>query len=1797
MYKKVIALFLTVLTVISFAPFQVLAENDGADIVSQDDYSVTATNSIGEVVNDVINESQSSDNTDPNTHICDINVESGTADVSLICDRDCTVMISIIDDDTKKEVAHGAKFAPAGSKSLEVNLNTETIPDSYVIEADVLDTDSDPIGSTYVDTENTEWYQEFQDLTTEDFDSDLVLNLDYHNDNNFMVLNESVVSLDDSIQCDKTSDDDDENQVYNFYCDKEDFAGIKKGSTICYNKSNVEEMVLGKVEKIKYQSNYIEVTTSKATVEDCFQIIKIHYDSEEYAAENQELPSDIKKAPKKSGVNTTLNFFKKDFLDTKYFKISLSGSLKIGIDVDFSLTKKYIKASLSLTPRLTLSAEASVTWLDKEKLLQWSSVPTGIIGLSVDYKLYFYAKGKVKGSFNPTIQKTFKWSYSNKEGFKDLSTAFAFTGDFKVEASFEFGLKPYVSLAVVHVLNLGYTNSFGISISASQTWQVWNTGTEKHSCNICIDGDINFVWSQSARIEIFAVIWSWHKEIPFPFSAKVKLGDFYWSIDHGEIGFGECPHKAYKITVKVIDQATGKTISGAKVNGKATSNGAYTDWFENEQHTLDVKASGYVTKKYNIGVDSATTFTVKLQKAIPGVTPAVDYETDGSYSSYRRRASANRNGYSTYVAPLTFTEPAEGVVLSTRLAGQRRSDVAWVQRELKNLGYSITADGYYGNATASVVKQFQADYSLPITGTVNANVVAVIKKPIKRVTAPTNLKLTTPEIISAGEIATITWDSVANASAYDVRVYNASGVEVDNEIDTKSTVASFVLYAPDSYTVKIIAKNERFISPEATLGTTIKVRSKLNVLFKNWDGTVLSKQFIEYGQAATTPASPERFGYTFNKWDTEYSKVTDNLVVTALYTKNQYKVTFLDTDGSVLSSEKCYFEEAATAPTEDKISIPTGCKLIGWDKDFSCIIEDTIVKPVVQYANDDLPIIIEDNYAVTKDGNYGYDVSLTVRNYDKARTNGRIVVALKTADGRFVTSTESSAFTLKKSNFSTNTIARESFDIFIPCSEEVAYVNVFVVAAYDVLIPISKVKTIPTNAGQSSSVVQSQGVDRTISGSLDSSLAGKQAILFIYKHGDAADYTNEYIGQTEIAENGDYRFDYKLREEPSISTGDYTVVLGVEGAKNTIYLDKIEAPKPVYTVTIKDFDGKVLSTQQVQQGQSAVLPEENPERAGYTFAGWDYTNSSIYEDLTITAIYVPKQYTVVFIDWTNRRFDMETYRYGERLIAPDLSTLDDYNTLGWEGVAEGTVVTQNMVITAKYEKKTYIVKFYDYENNVIDEQVIEYGEEAEIPVLTDDESHVFYEWDSEELKSITQSLEIHPRFRYVEDTAIPTASIDSGIYTDCQELVLTDEVDGAIIYYSLNGGEFTQYSSPIQLDTTTEISYYATSLGKNNSETISSYYIINKDVDNSKWLIPYAVYDGEAFIGTFLVKNGTNISDMGFDFTKQGYIFDGLKFEDGRETTAITLPNEGISSDYVVDVVAHYTPIQYNVTFLDEKGEVIDTQIVNYLEDAIPPESVAVPEGYIFIGWNSDDYYCVTDNTVVQAVMENEKTYASLKLSRDQFTMMEGFEYTLSVQTNGINGEEIFWESSDESLAQVDANGRVTALADGVVVITASIPSRKLRSSCYITITPNATMSVKLIENASFSMIDHTIIGISPSDNTVESVLSQIESERIKFFDDAVELSNTDTVSTGTTIKLYNSENEVIDEVTLVVVGDVDGDGRTSIADASHIVRSLIGKESMEGIFLMAADVNADGDVNNKDASLIMRFNVNKETL
>ncbi|NLZ27586.1 MAG: hypothetical protein GX887_01300, partial [Firmicutes bacterium] len=118
-----------------------------------------------------------------------------------------------------------------------------------------------------------------------------------------------------------------------------------------------------------------------------------------------------------------------------------------------------------------------------------------------------------------------------------------------------------------------------------------------------------------------------------------------------------------------------------------------------------------------------------------------------------------------------------------------------------------------------------------------------------------------------------------------------------------------------------------------------------------------------------------------------------------------------------------------------------------------------------------------------------------------------------------------------------------------------------------------------------------------------------------------------------------------------------------------------------YTVTFLDHDGTVLKTETVRQGGSATAPVV-PGREGYNFAGWDKSFTYVTNDLTVTATYSIKTYTVAFVDHDGTVLKEEEVDHGGNATAPAAPEREGYTFTGWD--KSFTNVTNDLTVTATY---------------------------------------------------------------------------------------------------------------------------------------------------------------------------------------------------------------------------------------------------------------------------------------------------------------------------------------------------------------------------------------------------------------------------------------------------------------------------------------------------------------------------------
>ena len=142
---------------------------------------------------------------------------------------------------------------------------------------------------------------------------------------------------------------------------------------------------------------------------------------------------------------------------------------------------------------------------------------------------------------------------------------------------------------------------------------------------------------------------------------------------------------------------------------------------------------------------------------------------------------------------------------------------------------------------------------------------------------------------------------------------------------------------------QVISFSYQGIPGTITITITDLSSTMYTVVFKS--GTeILKSEEVAEGESAAAPANPTKEGYTFKEWDKDFTNVTSNLEVNALFDVNTYTVTFKN-GTETITTVTVNHGEGATAPAN-----PTkeGYTFKEWDKAFTNVTSNLEVNAVFE---------------------------------------------------------------------------------------------------------------------------------------------------------------------------------------------------------------------------------------------------------------------------------------------------------------------------------------------------------------------------------------------------------------------------------------------------------------------------------------------------------------------------------------------------------------------------------------------------------------------------------------------------------------------------------------------------------------------------------------------------------------------------------------------------------------------------------------------------------------------------------
>ena len=593
------------------------------------------------------------------------------------------------------------------------------------------------------------------------------------------------------------------------------------------------------------------------------------------------------------------------------------------------------------------------------------------------------------------------------------------------------------------------------------------------------------------------------------------------------------------------------------------------------------------------------------------------------------------------------------------------------------------------------------------------------------------------------------------------------------------------------------------------------------VTFKDWNGTVLKTQQVQYGGAATAPANPTRVGYTFTGWDKAFTNVTANLVVTAQYSINTYTVTFKDWNGTVLKTQQVQYGGAATAPANPT---RTGYTFTGWDKAFNNVTANLVVtaqyvqnEPVSTPVPSDAPQIVVESKTtsagstvavnisiannpgfVTMGIQVAYDSNLTLLSVsDTGLVPGQMfsteienpqplywanptATADCTVNGKIATLTFKVADNAEEGEYHIRvSYDYDNYDIYNQSGEAVQFATVNgTLTVTDVVYGdvngdgrvnnldgmvlmrhLAKWPSYPASMISPGADVNADGRINNLDGMIlmrhlakwpaYATLPYSSQKGIVAVRPDNTTFENEptiVVGNAEAAPGETVRIPIELANNPGVVVMGIMVgydenltLLGFEDTgllPGQLHSTVIENPQPL-------FWGNTTSGNCTENGviiylEFKVADDAAPGTYSITVT-YDYENYDIYNydgepvefavqngAVTVAAAQ-PEMHTVTFKDWDGTVLKTQEVQYGGDAEAPADPTRVGYTFTGWDKAF--TNIMADLVVTAQYEINTYTVTFKDWNGTVLKTQEVQYGGDAEAPADPTRTGYTFTGWD------------------------------------------------------------------------------------------------------------------------------------------------------------------------------------------------------------------------------------------------------------------------------------------------------------------------------------------------------------------------------------------------------------------------------------------------------------------------------------
>ena len=701
--------------------------------------------------------------------------------------------------------------------------------------------------------------------------------------------------------------------------------------------------------------------------------------------------------------------------------------------------------------------------------------------------------------------------------------------------------------------------------------------------------------------------------------------------------------------------------------------------------------------------------------------------------------------------------------------------------------------------------------------------------------------------------------------------------------------------------------------------------NKYKVRFINEDGSILQEEILDYGSTPTykketpTKKRTEEYTYEFDKWTPEITKVTSNQEYKATYkeTKNKYTVTYIN-DGEEYHKETVEYGSVIT-----EIQDPTkeGYTFTGWyTKDNEKVSYPiTVTKNITLYSKYEV-----NSYKVSyyNEGKKYID--------DQKINYGENALKPNTDPSKI-------GYTFKYWSLKEN---GEEYEFSTKITKDIDLYAVYEINKYTVTY---------INDGEE-------------------------------YHKETVEYGSVITSIQDPTKEGYTFIGWYTKDNEKVS---YPITV----TKNITLYSKYEINS--YKVSYYNEGKKYIEDQQINYGENALKPNTDPSKIGYTFKYWSLKgngeeyefSTKITKDITLYAVYEINKYTVTYIN-EGIEYHKETVEYGSVITEIQDPTKEGYTFIGWynennEKVTHPITVTEDITLHSKYEINSYKVSYYNKGKKYIDDQQINYGENALKP--NTDPSKIGYTFKYWSLKENGEEYEFSTKI---------TKDITLYAVYEINKYTVT-YINEGIEYHK----ETVEYGSVItEIQDPTKEGYAFIGWYNENNEKINHPITVTENITlHSKYEInTYTVsfyHNNEKYVEDQKVNYGESAVKPSIDPTKEDYNFSGWVIKGTNNKYDFT---SKVTKDIELESSFTAKPT-YTVTFKIE-NEVILTE--NVIEGhKVTSKEAPYKKGYLFDKWYSDEGLTI-ENNFDEKIMNNKTIYGKYNENKHTVTYInEGTTY------------------------------------------------------------------------------------------------------------------------------------------------------------------------------------------------------------